>query len=162
MSGNISAATNSPSPCSKATTTSSSNPAPRGASSPTTPNASHQPGRPSRKLGNGVQSGIREYRIIVSHFNVGIEMSPLRLCLGVSCFWGLLISDRWPDRKPFGGAEKPAITFIRELMQQVRLGVVLLGEGQSAVSDGAGVAHGISLLRNRTGDSSPALVVRSL
>src|SRR5205085_7356377 len=42
MSGNICAATNSPSPCSKATTTSSTNPAPRGASSPTTPNASHQ------------------------------------------------------------------------------------------------------------------------
>src|SRR6202022_1974878 len=51
MSGNICAATNSPSPCSKATTTSSTNPAPRGASSPTTPNASHQshpePGRRS-------------------------------------------------------------------------------------------------------------------
>src|SRR3954454_23741820 len=42
MSGNICAATNSPSPCSKATTTSSTNPAPRGASSPTTPYASHQ------------------------------------------------------------------------------------------------------------------------
>src|SRR5258706_8202770 len=51
MSGNICAATNSPSPCSKATTTSSTNPAPRGASSPTTPNASPQshpePGRRS-------------------------------------------------------------------------------------------------------------------
>src|SRR5260370_37400552 len=51
MSGNICAATNSPLPCSKATTTSSTNPAPRGASSPTTPNASPQshpePGRRS-------------------------------------------------------------------------------------------------------------------
>src|SRR4030088_1113739 len=51
MSGNICAATNSPSPCSKATTTSSTNPAPPGASSPTTPNAlpqSHpEPGRRS-------------------------------------------------------------------------------------------------------------------
>src|ERR1700724_3124761 len=51
MSGNICAATNSPSPCSKATTTSSTNPAPPGASSPTTPNASPQshpePGRRS-------------------------------------------------------------------------------------------------------------------
>jgi hypothetical protein len=35
-------------------------------------------------------------------------------------------------------------------MQQVRLSLVLLGEGQSAISDGAGVAHGISLQRNRT------------
>src|SRR5258707_15597032 len=51
MSGNICAATNSPSPCSRVTTTSSTNPAPRGASSPTTPNVSHQshpePGRRS-------------------------------------------------------------------------------------------------------------------
>src|SRR6202521_5062568 len=51
MSGNICAATNSPSPCSKVTTTSSTSPAPRGASSPTTPNASPQshpePGRRS-------------------------------------------------------------------------------------------------------------------
>jgi hypothetical protein len=73
------------------------------------------------------------------------------LCLAGSCFWRLLILEGWPGRKPFGGAEKPPITFIRELMQQVRLGVVLLGEGQSAISDGAGVAHGISLQRNRTG-----------
>src|SRR5664279_733794 len=42
MSGNICAATNSPSPCSKATTISSTNPAPHGTSSPTTPNASPQ------------------------------------------------------------------------------------------------------------------------
>jgi hypothetical protein len=46
-------------------------------------------------------------------------------------------------------------------MQQVRLGVVLLGEGQSAISDGAGVAHGISLQRNRTGDSSARDRIRS-
>src|ERR1017187_9954832 len=42
MSGNICAATNSPSPCSKATTISSTNLAPHGTSSPTTPNASPQ------------------------------------------------------------------------------------------------------------------------
>src|ERR1035437_5594105 len=42
MSGNICAATNSPSPCSKATTISSTNPAPHGTSSPTIPNASPQ------------------------------------------------------------------------------------------------------------------------
>jgi hypothetical protein len=48
-------------------------------------------------------------------------------------------------RQPFGGAEKPPLTFIRELMQQVRLGLVLLGEGQSAISDGAGVAHDFEL-----------------
>jgi hypothetical protein len=36
-------------------------------------------------------------------------------------------------------------------MQQVRLGGVLLGEGQFAISDGADVAHAISLQRNRTG-----------
>jgi hypothetical protein len=69
----------------------------------------------------------------------------LRLCLGVSCFWRLLIFEGWPDRKPFCGAEKPPITVIPELMQQVRFGVVLLGEGQSAISDGAVVAHAISL-----------------
>src|ERR1035437_6318035 len=42
MSGNICAATNSPSSCSKATTISSVNPAPHGSSSPTIPNASPQ------------------------------------------------------------------------------------------------------------------------
>src|ERR1019366_1030365 len=40
MSGNICAATNSPSPCYEATTISSTNPAPHGTSSPTIPNAS--------------------------------------------------------------------------------------------------------------------------
>src|SRR5438094_4591227 len=61
MSGNICAATNSPSPCSKATTTSSTNPAPRGASSPTTPNASHQShpelGRRSILEADGITTG---------------------------------------------------------------------------------------------------------
>ena len=38
----------------------------------------------------------------------------------------------------------PPITFICELEKQVRRGLVLLGEGQSAISDRAGAAHGIS------------------
>jgi hypothetical protein len=38
----------------------------------------------------------------------------------------------------------PPIAFICELREQVRRGLILLGEGQSAISDHAGVAHGIS------------------
>ena len=38
----------------------------------------------------------------------------------------------------------PPITFICELKKQIRRGLVLLGEGQSAISDRAGAAHGIS------------------
>ena len=68
---------------------------------------------------------------------------------------------RWRDRKPFGGAEKPPITFIRELMQQVRLGLVLLGAGQSAISVGAGVAHGVSHQLQQNRDSSPHVSIRS-
>jgi hypothetical protein len=64
--------------------------------------------------------------------------------LGVSCFWRLLNFAVWPGRKPFGGAENPPIGFICELKKQVRLGPVLFGEGQSAISDRAGIAHGIS------------------
>ena len=62
----------------------------------------------------------------------------------VSCFWRLLIFAVWPGRKPFGRAENPPIAFICELKKQVRIGLVLLGEGQSAISDRAGAAHGIS------------------
>ena len=79
----------------------------------------------------------------------------------VSCFWRLLIFERWPGRKPFGGAEKPPITFIRELMQQVRLGLVLLGAGQSAISGGAGVAHSVSHQLQQNRDSSPHVSIRS-
>jgi hypothetical protein len=64
--------------------------------------------------------------------------------LGVSCIWRLLNFAVWPGRKPFGGAENPPIGFICELKKQVRLGHVLFGEGQSAISDRAGIAHGIS------------------
>ena len=60
----------------------------------------------------------------------------------VSCFWRLLIFAVWPGRKPFGRAENPPIAFICELKKQVRRGLVLRGEGQSAISDRAGVAHG--------------------
>lgn len=64
--------------------------------------------------------------------------------LGVSCFWRLLIFAEWPRRTPFSGAEKPPIAFICELKKQVRNGLLLRGEGQSAISDRAGAAHGIS------------------
>ena len=73
-----------------------------------------------------------------------IKWIPLKLELGVSCFWRLLIFAGWPRRTPFGGAENPPITFICELKKQVRRSFVLLGEGQSAISDRAGDAHGIS------------------
>jgi hypothetical protein len=73
-----------------------------------------------------------------------IEGVPLKPELGVSCFWRLLIFAGWPRRTPFSGAEKPPITFICELEKQIRRGFVLLGEGQSAISDRAGAAHGIS------------------
>ena len=69
---------------------------------------------------------------------------PLNPRLGVSCFWRLLIFAEWPRRTPFSGAEKPPIAFICELKKQVRNGLLLRGEGQSAISDRAGVAHGLS------------------
>ena len=69
---------------------------------------------------------------------------PLKPEFGVSCFWRLLIFTGWPRRTPFGGAENPPITFICELKKQVRRSFVLLGEGQSAISDRADAAHGIS------------------
>src|ERR1700730_1790109 len=79
----------------------------------------------------------------------------------VSCFWRLLIFERWPGRTPFGGAEKSPVTFLGELMQQVRLGLVLLGAGQSAISVGAGVAHGVSHQLQQDRDSSPHVSIRS-
>jgi hypothetical protein len=59
-------------------------------------------------------------------------------------FWRLLIFAGWPCRTPFSRAENPPIAFIRELKKQVRIGLVLLGEGQSAILDRVGAAHGIS------------------
>ena len=59
-------------------------------------------------------------------------------------FWRLRIFAGWPGRTPFSRAENPPIAFIRELKKQVRIGLVLRGEGQSAISDRAGAAHGIS------------------
>jgi len=69
---------------------------------------------------------------------------PLKPPPRVSSFWRLLIFARKPGRTPFRGAEKPLIAFICELKKQVRRGLVLLGKGQSAISDRPGVAHGIS------------------
>ncbi len=74
--------------------------------------------------------------------------------LGVSCFWRLFIFAKWPGRTPFSGAEKPLIAFICELKKQVRRGLVLLGEGQFAISDRSGVAHGISNPTQQKDDSS--------
>jgi hypothetical protein len=71
--------------------------------------------------------------------------------LGISRLWRLLIFARWPRRSPLGRAENPPITFIGELKKQVRNCLVLLGEGQSAISDRAGVprqfTHGRTLPR---------------
>ncbi len=67
---------------------------------------------------------------------------PLKPKLVASCFLRLLIFAGW--RTPFSRAENPPIAFICELKKQVRIGLVLLGEGQSAISDRAGAAHGIS------------------
>jgi hypothetical protein len=69
---------------------------------------------------------------------------PLKPHLGVSCIWRLLNFAVWPGRKPFGGAENSSIGFICELKKQVRLCPVLFGEGQSAISDRARIAHGAS------------------
>jgi hypothetical protein len=45
----------------------------------------------------------------------------------------------WPRRTPLSRAENPPIAFVCELKKQVRIGLV-----QSAISDRAGAAHGIS------------------
>ena len=69
---------------------------------------------------------------------------PVKPPTRVSCFWRLLIFARWPGRTPFGGAENSPIAFICELKKQVGRGLVLLSQGQSAISDRSRVAHGIS------------------
>ena len=69
---------------------------------------------------------------------------PLKPRLSVFCFWRLLIFAEWPRRTPFSGAENPPIAFNCKLKKQIRRGLVLRGEGQSPISDRAGVAHGIS------------------
>lgn len=66
-----------------------------------------------------------------------------RLCM--SRLWRRLIVAGWPgDPKPFGGAEYSPIAFICEFEEQVGLALVLLSEGQFAISHRANVAHGIS------------------
>jgi hypothetical protein len=62
--------------------------------------------------------------------------------LGASCFCRLLTFAGWPHRMPFCRTENPPIAFICELKKQVHNGLVLLGEGQSAISDRADAAHG--------------------
>jgi hypothetical protein len=79
-----------------------------------------------------------------------IEWVPLKPELGVSCSWRLLIFAGWPRRTPFGAAENPPITFICELKKQIRRSFVLLGEGQSAISDRAGDAWHLKSQSNRT------------
>jgi hypothetical protein len=60
---------------------------------------------------------------------------------GISCFWRLLIFERPPGRKPFRGAEHPPIIFICKLEKQVRIGPIVSGEGQSAISERPRTAH---------------------
>jgi hypothetical protein len=73
----------------------------------------------------------------------------LKLELGVSRSWWLLIFARWPRRSPLGRAENPAIAFIGGLKKQVRNCLVLLGEGQSTISDRAGVLRGRQFTHGR-------------
>src|ERR1019366_9204456 len=72
MSGNICAATNSPSPCSKATTISSTNLAPHGTSSPTIPNASPQShpelGRRSLLEAVGIRALLEELQCVAGEY----------------------------------------------------------------------------------------------
>jgi hypothetical protein len=44
--------------------------------------------------------------------------------------------------RPIGGEQDTSIRFIRDQAQQFSLFVVLLDEGESAISDGARVVHG--------------------
>jgi hypothetical protein len=74
--------------------------------------------------------------------SVIVWVGPLKPRLGVSCFRRLLAFAGWPRRTPFSGAEKPPVAFICEPKKQVRNSLVLRGEGQSAISDRPGVAHG--------------------
>ena len=92
-------------------------------------------------------------------FNVGLWV-PLKPPPRVSCFWRLLFSEGWPRRTPFSRAENPPIAFICKLKKQVRRGLVLRGEGQSAISDRAGVAHGVSTIGGLEDGSPVCLGVR--
>ena len=74
--------------------------------------------------------------------SVIVWVGPLKPRLGVPCFWRLLVFAGWLRRTPFSGAEKPPVAFICEPKKQVRNSLVLRGEGQSAISDRPGVAHG--------------------
>ena len=74
---------------------------------------------------------------------------PLKPELGISRLWRRLILAGWPRRKPSSGAENPPVAFICELKKQVRDGLVLLGEGQSAISDRAGVPRGRQFTHGR-------------
>jgi hypothetical protein len=106
------------------------------------------PDRPSRRTrpcagadrATPLHAGRRVFGIgFQSRSIVGV---PLKPHLGVSCIWRLLNFAVWPGRKPFGGAENSPIGFICEPKKQVRLCPVLFGEGQSAISDRARIAHG--------------------
>ena len=90
-----------------------------------------QRGRPAPMLGGPVYGNVS---------TSVIGWVPLKPHLGISCL--LLIFAGRPRRTPFSRAENPPITFICELKKQVRRGLVLRGEGQSAISDRAGAAHG--------------------
>jgi len=80
-------------------------------------------------------------RAILLASNVGHWSGPLKPRVGVSCFRRLIIFKRWPRRKPYSRAEKPPIAFICELKKQGRIGPVLRGEGQFAISDCASAAQ---------------------
>jgi hypothetical protein len=58
------------------------------------------------------------------------------------CLSRLLICAELRPRTPFSSAEKPPIAFACELKKQVRLGLVVFGECQPAISDRTSVAHG--------------------
>jgi len=69
---------------------------------------------------------------LASGFNVGY------------CYWSGPLKPRvgvWPGRKPFSREENSPIAFICELTEQVRIGPILAGEGQFAISDRANAAH---------------------
>jgi hypothetical protein len=103
----------------------------------------------SGELCRSARSKRERGRLVRPVFGIGFQgrsivRVPLKPHLGVSCIWRLLNFAVWPGRKPFGGAENSSIGFICELKKQVRLCPVLFGEGQSAISDRARIAHGAS------------------
>ena len=73
-----------------------------------------------------------------------IERIPLNPELGVSSFGGCSFLREGRVERHSAVQRNPPITFICELKKQIRRSFVLLGEGQSAISDRAGDAHGIS------------------